>query len=156
MIFDKRQFYVSLNQTIILDNDYFIEASDILSNCVGLKSVQQIHLSGKLLYDQYYDVVNVDLVGRGEAIVECALTMKELVYEFSFDVEDEVAFFNNKLDLKPLVLMSIINSIDGVPFDCDATRSFSGDGWSFGEADDSNITYDERLDVLRAYLEKMK
>lgn len=156
MIFDKRLFYVTLNQTIILDDEYSIEESDILGNCVGLKSVQQVHLSGKMIYDQYYDLVNVDLVGRGVAIVECALTMKELVCEFSFDVEDEVAFFNNKLDLKPLVLMSIINSIDGVLFDSEANRSFCGDGWSFGESNESNVTCDERLSGLRAYLEKME
>lgn len=157
MIFEKRQFLISKNQTINLDDDYEILGQDVYSNSLGLKRVSQIHLDGELVFDQYSDLVNVDLIGYGEAIVECALTFKELKQEFKFDVADEIYFMNNKIDLKPLIIMSILNSIDGVLFDPSVNHKISGDGWSFGENDEVVADeIDERLVKLKDLLNKME
>lgn len=157
MIFEKRQFLISKNQTLNIDNDYEILERDIYSNSLGLKRINHIHLDGELVFDQYSDLVNVDLIGYGEAIVECALTFKELKQEFKFDVADEVYFMNNKIDLKPLVIMSILNSIDGVLFDPNVNHKISGNGWSFGENDEVVADeIDERLIKLKDLLNKME
>lgn len=157
MIFEKRQFLIAKNQTVNLNNDYEILEQDVYSNSLGLKKVSHIHLDGELGYDQYSDLVNVDMTGYGEAIFECALTFKELKQEFKFDVADEIYFMNNKIDLKPLVIMSILNSIDGVLFDPDVNHKISGDGWSFGENEEVVADeIDERLVKLKDLLNKME
>ena len=126
--------YLNRFSKLSLDNDF--ELSNEYYNNTDVRDLKDLHLSGTVEID-FEDNINLNLLIKGLMILPCAVTLKDVNYEFTSVIEESIGKFeeiykNNKntLDISDILWENIVLEIPirVVSRDIEPSNT-SGDGW---------------------------
>lgn len=117
-----------------IDSDFVIE-EDYYKN-TDIRKLEDLHVSGEVLVD-YDDYINFNLKITGRMILPCAITLNDVPYCFTSEIEENIGKFeeiykNNKnsLEISPILWENIVLEIPIRVVSKDIKPSnTSGDGW---------------------------
>ena len=127
---------IRLNNYNHLDIDEDIEIPGFLLEGTGIRNTKNIHVNGEVMIDSYDEVlVNLDVTGI--LVLGCAITLDDVDYEFSTNIEENIGQFEdflnkdkNFLDILPIIWENIVLEVpirvvkEGVK-----DINLSGNGW---------------------------
>lgn len=121
-----------------IDND-FILSGDYYQN-TDIRDLKNMHVSGKITVD-YEDDIVLDLNLKGTMILPCAVSLKDVNYDFDTNISESIGKFeeiykNNKntLDISDILWENIVLEIPIRVVSSDVKPSnTSGDGWELIE-----------------------
>ena len=117
-----------------IDSDFVIE-EDYYKN-TDIRKLENLHVSGEVSVD-YDDYINLNVKITGRMILPCAMTLNDVPYDFTSEVEENIGKFeeiykNNKnlLEISPILWENIVLEIPirVVSKDIEPSNT-SGDGW---------------------------
>ena len=125
-----------LNRFSKLEVDENIEFDNSLFDKTELRDLKDVHVSGTIEID-YEDNINLDLYIKGTMVLPCAVTLKDVDYNFESNIEDSIGKFeeiykNNKntLEISSILWENIVLEIPIRVVSAGAEPSnTSGDGW---------------------------
>ena len=119
---------LNVDEIVVFDNKYF-EKSEI-------RNLKDVNVSGLISID-YEDSLILELKINGTMILPCAVTLKDVPYEFDIEIEENIGKFeeiykNNKntLDISDILWENIVLEIPiRVVSESAEPSNTSGDGW---------------------------
>jgi len=119
---------LEIDEKVSFDTTY-LENSEI-------RELKNVHISGLVEID-YEDNINLDLNISGTMVLPCAITLKDVDYNFDSKIEESIGKFeeiykNNKntLEISSILWENIVLEIPIRVVSADAEPSnTSGDGW---------------------------
>ena len=119
---------MNIDSDFVIDEDYY-KNTDI-------RKLENLHVSGEVSVD-YDDYINLNVKITGRMILPCAMTLNDVPYDFTSEVEDNIGKFeeiykNNKnlLEISPILWENIVLEIPIRVVSKDIKPSnTSGDGW---------------------------
>ena len=119
---------MNIDSDFVIDEDYY-KNTDI-------RKLENLHVSGEVSVD-YDDYINLNVKITGRMILPCAITLNDVPYDFTSEVEENIGKFeeiykNNKnlLEISPILWENIVLEIPirVVAQDIKPSNT-SGDGW---------------------------
>ena len=119
---------MNIDSDFVIDEDYY-KNTDI-------RKLENLHVSGEVSVD-YDDYINLNVKITGRMILPCAMTLNDVPYDFTSEVEENIGKFeeiykNNKnlLEISPILWENIVLEIPirVVSKDIEPSNT-SGDGW---------------------------
>ena len=119
---------MNIDSDFVIDEDYY-KNTDI-------RKLENLHVSGEVSVD-YDDYINLNVKITGRMILPCAITLNDVPYDFTSEVEENIGKFeeiykNNKnlLEISPILWENIVLEIPirVVAKDIKPSNT-SGDGW---------------------------
>ena len=119
---------MNIDSDFVIDEDYY-KNTDI-------RKLENLHVSGEVSVD-YDDYINLNIKITGRMILPCAMTLNDVPYDFTSEVEENIGKFeeiykNNKnlLEISPILWENIVLEIPirVVSKDIEPSNT-SGDGW---------------------------
>lgn len=125
---------IAIDEDIIFSKDYY-EKMDI-------RDIKNTHVKGSLKIN-YADELECSLDVKGIFVLPCAITLEDVLYEFSTKIEENLGNFNNFYDKNKntLDILSFIweNIVSEVPIrvvkDGVVVNNVSGNGWELVSED---------------------
>ncbi len=119
---------MNIDSDFVIDEDYY-KNTDI-------RKLENLHVSGEVSVD-YDDYINLNVKITGRMILPCAITLNDVPYDFSSEIEENIGKFeeiykNNKnlLEISPILWENIVLEIPIRVVSKDIKPSnTSGDGW---------------------------
>ena len=119
---------MNIDSDFVIDEDYY-KNTDI-------RKLENLHVSGEVSVD-YDDYINLNIKITRRMILPCAITLNDVPYDFTSEVEDNIGKFeeiykNNKnlLEISPILWENIVLEIPIRVVSKDIKPSnTSGDGW---------------------------
>ena len=119
---------MNIDSDFVIDEDYY-KNTDI-------RKLENLHVSGEVSVD-YDDYINLNVKITGRMILPCAMTLNDVPYDFTSEVEENIGKFeeiykNNKnlLEISPILWENIVLEIPIRVVSKDIKPSnTSGDGW---------------------------
>ena len=119
---------MNIDRDFVIDEDYY-KNTDI-------RKLENLHVSGEVSVD-YDDYINLNIKITGRMILPCAMTLNDVPYDFTSEVEENIGKFeeiykNNKnlLEISPILWENIVLEIPIRVVSKDIKPSnTSGDGW---------------------------
>ena len=119
---------MNIDSDFVIDEDYY-KNTDI-------RKLEDLHVSGEVLVD-YDDYINLNVKITGRMILPCAITLNDVPYDFTSEIEENIGKFeeiykNNKnlLEISPILWENIVLEIPIRVVSKDIKPSnTSGDGW---------------------------
>ena len=119
---------MNIDSDFVIDEDYY-KNTDI-------RKLENLHVSGEVSVD-YDDYINLNVKITGRMILPCAITLNDVPYDFTSEVEENIGKFeeiykNNKnlLEISPILWENIVLEIPIRVVSKDIKPSnTSGDGW---------------------------
>ncbi len=119
---------MNIDSDFVIDEDYY-KNTDI-------RKLEDLHVSGEVLVD-YDDYINLNVKITGRMILPCAITLNDVPYDFTTEIEENIGKFeeiykNNKnlLEISPILWENIVLEIPIRVVSKDIKPSnTSGDGW---------------------------
>ena len=119
---------LNVDEIVVFDNKYF-EKSEI-------RNLKDVNVSGLISID-YEDSLILELKINGTMILPCAVTLKDVPYEFDIEIEENIGKFeeiykNNKntLEISDILWENIVLEIPiRVVSESAEPSNTSGDGW---------------------------
>ena len=119
---------MNIDSDFVIDEDYY-KNTDI-------RKLENLHVSGEVSVD-YDDYINLNIKITGRMILPCAMTLNDVPYDFTSEVEENIGKFeeiykNNKnlLEISPILWENIVLEIPIRVVSKDIKPSnTSGDGW---------------------------
>lgn len=119
---------MNIDSDFVIDEDYY-KNTDI-------RKLEDLHVSGEVLVD-YDDYINLNVKITGRMILPCAITLNDIPYDFTSEIEENIGKFeeiykNNKnlLEISPILWENIVLEIPIRVVSKDIKPSnTSGDGW---------------------------
>lgn len=119
---------MNIDSDFVIDEDYY-KNTDI-------RKLKNLHVSGEVSVD-YDDYINLYVKITGRMILPCAITLNDVPYDFTSEVEENIGKFeeiykNNKnlLEISPILWENIVLEIPIRVVSKDIKPSnTSGDGW---------------------------
>ena len=125
---------IDIDQDVSFTKDYY-EKMDI-------RDIKDVHVNGSIKIN-FMDELECSLVVKGLFILPCAITLEDVPYEFSTEIDENLGNFNdfydknkNTLDILPFIWENIVSEVpirvvkDGV-----SVNSMSGNGWELVSED---------------------
>ena len=116
-------------EDIVLDED-FTFPNDYKNH--DIKKLDQVHISGNI-YKDSYDDIKLDLMVCGKMVIEDSISLDDVVYEFSFKIEEnleEDAINDDKtIDITDILWQNILLEIPLRYTKVEDYSDFHGDGW---------------------------
>ena len=119
---------MNIDSDFVIDEDYY-KNTDI-------RKLKNLHVSGEVSVD-YDDYINLNVKITGRMILPCAITLNDVPYDFTSEIEENIGKFeeiykNNKnlLEISPILWENIVLEIPirVVAQDIKPSNT-SGDGW---------------------------
>lgn len=126
--------YLNRFGKIEIDDDFTIDESFYKNT--DIRKLEDLHVSGIIDID-YEDNINFDLNVTGKMILPCAITLKDVSYDFNTSIDENIGKFdeiykNNKntLEISSILWENIVLEIPirVVSKDIEPSNT-SGDGW---------------------------
>ncbi len=125
---------IDIDDDINFSSDYY-ENTDI-------RDIKNVHVKGSLKIN-YADEIECLLTISGMFILPCAITLDDVPYEFSTEIEENLGNFNNfydnnknTLDILPFIWENIVSEVPiRVVKDGAQTKGMSGNGWELVSED---------------------
>ena len=126
--------YLNRFGKIEIDSDFTLDESFYKNT--DIRRLEDLHVTGIIDID-YEDNINFDLNVTGKMILPCAITLKDVSYDFDTSIEENIGKFeeiykNNKntLEISPVLWENIVLEIPirVVSKDIEPSNT-SGDGW---------------------------
>ena len=119
---------MNIDSDFVIDEDYY-KNTDI-------RKLKNLHVSGEVSVD-YDDYINLNVKITGRMILPCAITLNDVPYDFTSEIEENIGKFeeiykNNKnlLEISPILWENIVLEIPIRVVSKDIKPSnTSGDGW---------------------------
>ena len=119
---------MNIDSDFVIDEDYY-KNTDI-------RKLEDLHVSGEVSVD-YDDYINLNVKITGRMILPCAITLNDVPYDFTSEIEENIGKFeeiykNNKnlLEISPILWENIVLEIPIRVVSKDIKPSnTSGDGW---------------------------
>lgn len=109
-----------INQNVDIPIEYY-EKSDILE-------LKNIYLNGKI-YRNSADELILEGVLTGIMILEDSISLDNVEYNFSINIEENLENNKNTIDIIPILWQNIVLEVPLRFTKVDDTSSYSGDGW---------------------------
>ncbi len=151
-IYNKNIYKLKVSGVVNISDDY-IKNTDI-------RSIAPVKVEGYIFNNE--ECLELDINIKGEMILPCARTLKDVKYPFDIDINelinenDDNSFkiVQNKLDIFPIIWQNILVDVPLRALAEDAKEvSLSGDGWRLITEDDEKEEIDPRLEALNKYKE---
>ena len=126
--------YLNRFSKLQLDEDFSI--SDEIYKNTDIRDLKNLHITGTVEID-YEDNINLNLLVTGLMILPCAVSLKDVPYEFTSEIDESIGKFeeiykNNKntLEISDILWENIVLEIPirVVSNDIEPSNT-SGDGW---------------------------
>lgn len=125
-----------LNRFSKINVDEDIEIPEDIYKDTDIRHLNNVHVSGIISVD-YEDNINLNLNITGTMILPCAVTLKDVTYNFESEIDENIGKFeeiykNNKNSLEILEILweNIVLEIPiRVVADDSKPSNTSGDGW---------------------------
>ena len=119
---------MNIDSDFVIDEDYYKNT--------GIRKLENLHVSGEVSVD-YDDYINLNVKITGRMILPCAITLNDVPYDFTSEIEENIGKFeeiykNNKnlLEISPILWENIVLEIPIRVVSKDIKPSnTSGDGW---------------------------
>ena len=119
---------MNIDSDFVIDEDYY-KNTDI-------RKLKNLHVSGEVSVD-YDDYINLNVKITGRMILPCAITLNDVPYDFTSEIEENIGKFeeiykNNKnlLEISPILWENIVSEVP-IRVVKDEYKNFkqSGNGW---------------------------
>lgn len=119
---------MNIDSDFVIDEDYYKDTD--------IRKLENLHVSGEVSVD-YDDYINLNVKITGRMILPCAITLNDVPYDFTSEIEENIGKFeeiykNNKnlLEISPILWENIVLEIPIRVVSKDIKPSnTSGDGW---------------------------
>ena len=115
---------IEINEEIILDEEYF--------NSNDIKSLKDVHFNGQIKEDSD-TTVNLRGTLSGVMVIEDSISLDDVNYEFSCEIEENIDEFlennQNTIDILPILWQNIVLEIPLKYTEVEDLSKYQGDGW---------------------------
>lgn len=133
-------------------------------NDLGIQKIENLHLKGKITYNELEEL-ELHLLLTGTMYLLDAMTLEEIPYEFTADIEESIAEnetniekyidkSKNILDIQEILWENIVLEVPIRVKKDDSLISLEGEGWQLNKEDKEEI--DPRLAKLTELLKDRK
>ncbi len=158
MEFDLLRLKNNIDKTIEIDEDVSFDNEKF--NNPDLLDLKDVHVSGKFSKDSMGDICLYISV-KGIMILQCAITLEEVPYDFSVIIDDRLENIlkeleidkkvENTIDILPIIWENILMEIPSRVVSPNAKdMKTSGDGWKM--IDDEEVSENPELAKLKDLL----
>ena len=142
MDIDLTRLRSGVDKEVVIDTTYSLD-KETLGN--DIKSLDDVKISGRITRNSMDDYV-LDLKVKGTAILTCAITLKDVPYDFEYELNDSIVnLFDeiginvenipNSIDILPIIWENILMEIPTYVVSPDASsKEIIGDGWSLNKS----------------------
>lgn len=155
-----------VQKRIVFDENPIFETNLFASNSL-INALEDVNISGEVSYIADQDLITLLMKVDGVMICPCAITLEDVAYPFTIDV-DEIYSFNNaqelnaleidgdELDIEPLLFETIMQEVPIKVVKQDIVSYPKGDGWSVKSEEEFARMKKEELDPRLAILKDFK
>lgn len=142
MNIDLTRLRSGIDKCVNIDINYSFDKEMLNSD---IRSLDDVKITGTITRNSLDDyILNVDI--KGTAILICAVTLKDVPYEFDINLDDSlvnlfkdidinIENINNNVDILPIVWQNIIMEIPTYVVSPDSSSTqLEGDGWSLNKS----------------------
>lgn len=135
-------------------------SDDVISN-TDIRRISPVKVSGFLYNNDEEYELNINI--KGEMILPCARTLKDVKYPFDIDINEiideknefDVKIIQNRLDIFPIIWQYILVDIPLRVLAPDAKeKPLQGSGWRLITEDDKKEKIDPRLEGLSKFIKE--
>ena len=135
-------------------------SDDVISN-TDIRRISPVKVSGFLYNNDEEYELNINI--KGEMILPCARTLKDVKYPFDIDINEiideknefDVKIIQNRLDIFPIIWQYILVDIPLRVLHPDAKeKPLQGSGWRLITEDDKKEKIDPRLEGLSKFIKE--
>lgn len=116
--------FISIDEEILFNSEYLSD-SDI-------KSLKEVHFTGQIKEDSD-TTVNLRGTLSGVMIIEDSISLDDVNYEFSCEIEENIDEFlennQNTIDILPILWQNIVLEIPLKYTEVEDLSKYQGDGW---------------------------
>lgn len=143
MNIDLTRLRSGVDKNVELDLNYSFSEEQLAKS--GIKALNNVSIKGLIKRNSLGDYV-LDVNVKGLAILECAVTLKDVPYEFDININDEllnlyeessinVKKIDNTIDILPIIWENILMEIPTHVVSPDASLTeLEGDGWKLNKS----------------------
>ena len=151
-LYNKKNYKIKVESIINIDKEY-IKNTDI-------RSITPVNVEGYIFNNE--ECIELDINIKGEMILPCARTLKNVKYPFDINIDELIdensnnsfEIIQNKLDIFPIIWQNILVDVPLRILAEDAKEvPIAGDGWRLITEDDEKEEIDPRLEALNKYKE---
>ena len=141
MDIDLTRLRSGIDAYVLIDTTYSFDKESLGND---IKALDDINISGSITRNSIDDYI-LNLKVKGTAILTCAITLKDVPYDFEFELNDSlVNLFDeigvklenigNTIDILPIIWQNIIMEIPTYVVSPGASSTeLEGDGWSLNK-----------------------
>ena len=152
---------------MIYNNLYKIPIDGVINICddaisnTDIRRISPVKVNGFLYNNDEEYELNINI--KGEMILPCARTLKDVKYPFDIDINEiideknefDVKIIQNRLDIFPIIWQYILVDIPLRVLAPDAKeKPLQGSGWRLITEDDKNEKIDPRLEGLSKFIKE--
>ena len=138
-----------------------INIGDEIINNTDIRRISPVKVSGFLYNNDEEYELNINI--KGEMILSCARTLKDVKYPFDIDINEiideknefDVKIIQNRLDIFPIIWQYILMDIPLRVIHPDAKeKPLQGSGWRLITEDEKKEKIDPRLEGLSKFIKE--
>jgi len=142
MNIDLTRLRSGVDKKVVIDLNYSFD-KEMLGN--DIKSLDNVKISGEITRNSMDDyILNVNI--KGTAILTCAITLKDVPYDFNIDINDSLVVLfeevginieniDNTIDILPIIWENIVMEIPTYVVSPGASSTeLEGDGWTLNKS----------------------
>ena len=138
-----------------------INIGDEIINNTDIRRISPVKVSGFLYNNDEEYELNINI--KGEMILSCARTLKDVKYPFDIDINEiideknefDVKIIQNRLDIFPIIWQYILMDIPLRVIHPDAKeKPLQGSGWRLITVDEKKEKIDPRLEGLSKFIKE--
>lgn len=115
---------ISIDEKVVFNEEY-IDNSDI-------KSLKDVHFNGQIK-EESDTTVNLKGILKGVMVIEDSISLDDVNYEFSCEIEENIDEFlennQNTIDILPILWQNIVLEIPLKYTEVEDLSKYQGDGW---------------------------
>ena len=153
-LINNKKTELEINKKVEIPYEYY-EKTDI-------RHLDSVNVKGKI-YSIGDDVFNLNLEVSGKMVLPCSLTLEDVDYPFSINIDQNVGndedfeknykIVSNTLDILPILWENIVLEIPSRVVKDNAHIKTEGDGWCLTSEEDYISSKDNKLSDLKELLE---
>ena len=142
MNIDLTRLRSGIDKKVIISLDYSFNKEKLGND---IKSLDNVKVTGEITRNNMDDYI-LDVNIKGTAILSCAITLKDVPYDFDIDINDSlinlfkevgitIENIDNTIDILPIIWENIIMEIPNYVISPGASSTeLEGDGWTLNKS----------------------